>query len=222
MLAVKTEKYGGVKKFMAGLDKFADYKAICHAAGEVEQELGKVKGAIKELYINYDNLKTAIEMCQHLIGEHNFSADNLNELMALAEKLGEPASIIGALNTYGSIASLEAAKAGLEEQTKQRNQLLNKIDAEYQHAMKLSAELQAEIDQVTLLVNEEKKTITESPAVQKLLRLMNNPTEADFKEHAAVVLPILVAIRTWAASHTKQIGDLETLGMDPIIWALGG
>lgn len=224
MLAVKTEKYGGVKKFMTGFDKFADCQAICHAGEEAEQALTKVKDEVNKLYIKYDSLKAATEMCQVLIGEHRFYVDNLKGLLAVAEKYGEPASIIGALNTYNGIADVEAAKAGLDEQIEQKKHLLSETDEQYQQELKLLDQLQATVVQVDLTVEKLELNIKKSSEVRRLLRLMKNPVEADFKEHAPIVLPILTAIKSWMASHGNELLDMYNTEVyaNNLIRALGG
>ena len=223
-LANITKKYGGVKRIFEAIKAYADYTDICNEISVAKTTLAETKAKIATLEEQHAHLRTAIAMCDGLIRTYKFGPDAIATIFSLAQKFGEPINVLKAIEAYGRLLSIQQEQIKSEAIVADLRKLITELEARYQDTLNLLESLNGRALRVGQDIGRLGRELSDSKALETILRLINNPTSASYEEHGQLVLAIAASLRKWALAYEqkfKSIGNIK-LGLDSLIKDLGG
>lgn len=217
-------KYGGVKKFLKGVDAYQNYYGILNKITKAEARLTEIEASTSKVDTHYAHLKTATTMCEALIEQYKFGLDAITTILAAAKKYGEPLDVLKAIEAYGKLQALQLALAKLEGEVAERKELLAQVEGKCEGALDQLESLNATALKVGAAVAEVEAQLSNSKDVQKLLNLVNKPASVEYKEYGPLVLTIATSLRKWVASNEHRFKLTYSIknGLDSLITELGG
>ena len=203
-LAKATDKYGGPRKVLAGVNSFGDLSGIKAAATEMQGRLQKQKAALKDVEGKHSHLKLAIEMCQKLLRDHKFGLDTITTLLATAKTYGDPIKVLKAVESYGKLKAMDEEARQLEARVEQLKKTQSQYEAKNKAILDQFEELNVKALEVGRTLGSVEEQLKENTRARDVLNLLRNPVAAGYEEYAPLVLVMVWAIKVWVNGNKSK------------------
>jgi len=223
-LAKATDKYGGPRKVLAGVNSFGDFSGIKAASEEMQGKLQQQRTTLKELEERHSHLKSAIEMCQKLLQDHKFGLDAITSILATAKIYGDPIKVLKAVESYGKRKAMDEEARQLEARIEQ----LKKTESQYESRNKVILgqfeELNVKALEVGRTLGSVEEQLKGDTMARDILLLLRNPSSASYEDHLPLVIVLLRSITTWAMMNKSKFRfpSLIDKNLQEVLGSLGG
>lgn len=229
-LAKSSERYGSPRNVFTAINEFADLSKIKAAHDELTNRVRQKQQMIRNLDNEYAHLKEPIELCKTLL-EHKFSLESISLMNAVAERYGEPITVMKVIEIYGSLKAMQQASV------QARSELVDirgKIEIEKETHADYNARnvkildqfeaLNARAIEVGAAVGRVQEQLKDSTLAANLVKLLQNPGSANYAEYAPLVLLVLKDITIWVTLNKSKISyaSLASDSLQNLIRYLGG
>ena len=223
-LAKATDKYGGPRKVLAGVNSFGDLSRIKAASEEMQGKLQQQRATLKELEERHSHLKSAIEMCQKLLQDHKFGLDAITSILATAKIYGDPIKVLKAMESYGKRKAMDEEARQLEARIEQ----LKKTGSQYESRNKAILDqfeaLNVRALEVGRTLGSVEEQLKENTRARDILNLLQNPMAASYEDYAPLVLVLVWGIKVWVNENKSRFSLSYRIdeGLNALAKNLGG
>jgi DNA-binding transcriptional MerR regulator len=203
-LASLTKKYGGIRRVFEAIKGHGDYADICNAISRGETTLSQMKGDISKTEEQHAHLKASIGMCDRLLHNYKFGLDAIATIFSLAQKFGDPLSVLKAVEAYGELLAIQQEYAKAEAKCKEKKDLLDQLEGKYGAMLTELESLTAMCLNVGKNISVLQSQIDSNKGLEKIFNLISEPTSCGFNEYGPLVAAILSSIRKWLVAHEQK------------------
>ncbi|MFC1972014.1 hypothetical protein ACFLVE_01225 [Chloroflexota bacterium] len=223
-LSLLAGKLGGPKAVLQALKEYINLTEIKNRVSKAKSELSALEQAITKLNTKHSHLATAINMCQTLINQYKFGLDAIATTMSLAEKYGDPLTILKTLEAYGKLQAIQQKLVTLEGKIAERQELLAQLEGKHKEALEQVESLNAAALKVGAMVSKVEYQLENSKDLQKLINLINNPASVDYDGYGPLVLVVAASLRKWVVNYEHKFKLTYSIksGLESLISELGG
>jgi cell division protein FtsB len=209
---------------MEAVEAEIGYLDIISKTKKASTEMSGIEAKISKLEAEYAHLKTAVNIVQTLIGEYKYGLDAMTTIFLVAQKYGEPITVLKAIETYGQIIALHQEKTNLEGKVTQLNDEIAKIEGEHSEALNHLAFLNSLVLKVGTDVGIVQGKFEASAEFNKLLNFINNPGAAGYGTHVHTALLASLALLGWVDIHQGKFKSASPIrgGLEALVNELGG
>ena len=222
-LAALVGQYGGPKKVLEAITCFADLSDLIGKTEGARGALASVEAKIQQLQIKHGHLQTSVTMCQTMIEQHKFGLDAISTVFSIAQKFGEPLSVLKGVESYGSLKQLGEDLTQVQGKVAESEELLTQLEGKYRQGIDHLDSLSATALGVGEQIGKLESRLENSKELSKILDLINDPASADYGTHGPIVLVMAAAIRKWAEAHQHKFSFSYSIkdGLKHLVLALG-
>jgi len=223
-LATLAGKHGGVKEVLETVGAFADYSGILQKTGKAEKALAAVETKTQQAQIQHGHLKTAVSMCQTLIEQHQFGVDAISTVFSIAQKFGEPLSVLKSVEAYGGLQDLQKALTQLQGKVAESEELLAQLNGKYEQELDHLESLSAATLEVGEKLGKLEERFVSSRYTAQYMDLINRPASADYGTYGPIVFTITASVLRWVEAHEQKFTLSYSIkeGLGNLAKALGG
>ncbi len=223
-LAMLADKFGGPKAVFQVLKGYADYSEIHNKVSEVRSELITLESEVNKLSIEYGHMAGAVKMCRTLISDYKFGLDAISSTLSLAEKYGEPLSVLKSVEAYGKLEVIQEEITRLESKIAKSKELLAQLEGKTDEALKQFESLSAIALKTGAEVSKVESRLEESKHLHKVMVLINDPASASYQEYGPLLVAVVKAILEWVSNHEKLLRYPNSIKstLQDLITELGG
>ena len=223
-LAKATDKYGGPRKVLAGVNSFGDLSRIKAASEEMQGKLQQQRATLKDLEDKHSHLKSAIEMCSKLLQDHKFGLDAITTILATAKMYGDPIKVLKAVESYGKRKAMDEEARQLEARIEQLKKTESQYEARNKAILDEFEALNVTAIEVGRSVGSVEEQLKGDTMARDILLLLRNPSSASYEDHLPLVIILLRGITIWAAINKGKFSypSLIDRNLQEVLGHLGG
>lgn len=230
-LSKASDRYGAPSDVLAAINFFKDLSDIKAAYEATQAEVEKETAKLERLEARYSHLKSAIDMCQKLLRDHQFGLDAISTILSTAQRYGEPMEVLKAVEAYGK---LEAANKKIEQRELETVKIESKIEQLKKMQTQHEAKIKATLDQYEALnakaielgraMGSVEEQLRKDSRARDILNFLQNPTSAVYEDHAPLILVLAMSILSWVSVHKDKLRYTYRIneGLEDLIKQLGG
>jgi len=213
------KKQGTVKNVLSAVEAYSSYREILEEVNKEKNRLDSIRAEIKKTEAEYSHLRSAITMCQELMQQHKFGLDAITTIFSLAQKFGDPLTVLKAVEAYGKLQVLLQELSKAEGRLAERKQFVAQWEGRYREVMDQFELVNARALKVGKEVGKVQMAVEQNKWVSKIMALVTNPTMAPYDEFAPVAAPVALALQKWTSTHSNRIQNSYsvTSGLDALI-----
>jgi molybdopterin converting factor small subunit len=223
-LAKASKTLGGPKAVLAAFGAHADCSEITQQREKALRDVATLQATIGKLESQYGHLKTAVELCNRLITEYKFGFDAIATIFSVAQKFGEPTSVLKVIEGFGSLQSLAQMEQQLDGRVKEKQGLLEQLNGRVKEDLDMVDHLIGKCLALSTEVGKIEGALANSKELQAVSKLLNDPASATFVECSPAAIAVAAGLLKFAEIHQKQLPNFyyTQSGLKSFVRDLGG
>jgi len=223
-IASLAQKYGSVNNLLDAISTYDTYADIQDEVNKANATITNLSAETQQLQLKHAHIQTAVSMCEKLTGEYDFGLDAISAILSAAEKYGDPATVLKAIEAYNKLEvilkEIDKQQGIISENKKEIAQLNGKHEdalKKLESLLELALEVGNEVGMV-------KGEMSASDVGKKLLMLINEPYSAEYDDHIRTAISVAFSLRHWIIKNETKFVNCNHIksGLATLIKDLGG
>ena len=163
-------------------------------------------------------------MCDSLIADHQYGLDAIGTILAVAQKYGEPISVLKMIETFGNLKALEAQAIEIEGTIAEREKLLASLEAQFKEAQEKLDGIYAKALSIGDKIGRVEGKYEASEDLRRIFDILKSPENADYGGHGPTVLLLAASLHKWVIANQDKFKwpDNIKTGLKYLVEELGG